>query len=102
MVCYGEYSNHQNIAEHAGLSQEEVLQIHLLRDYLIYMLGFLPGFTYLGGLDERLELRPSLAKCKNQDSRQEAWESEVPRQEFILWIRREMAAYGNDPVNCSE
>ena len=61
-VCYGgEYGpDIQNIADHAGLSVEEVMQIHTSRDYLIYMLGFLPGFTYLGGLDERIHT-PRLA-----------------------------------------
>lgn len=49
-----------NIAEHAGLSEEEVIEIHSSRDYLIYMLGFLPGFCYLGGLDERIHT-PRLA-----------------------------------------
>ena len=34
--------------------------IHTERDYLIDMLGFLPGFAYLGGLDERLHT-PRLA-----------------------------------------
>ena len=55
-VCYGgEYGPDLNlIAEHAGLTCEEVIQIHSSQDYLIYMLGFLPGFTYLGGLDERI------------------------------------------------
>lgn len=55
-VCYGgEYGpDIENIAEHAGLSAEEVIKIHSSKDYLIYMLGFLPGFTYLGGLDERI------------------------------------------------
>lgn len=55
-VCYGgEYGpDIQNIADHAGLSVEEVIKIHTSKDYLIYMLGFLPGFTYLGGLDERI------------------------------------------------
>lgn len=55
-VCYGgEYGPDLNlIAEHAGLTSEEVIQIHSSQDYLIYMLGFLPGFTYLGGLDERI------------------------------------------------
>lgn len=48
------------IAHHAGLSEEEVIRIHSSRDYLIYMLGFLPGFTYLGGLDERIHT-PRLA-----------------------------------------
>ena len=50
----------ENIAEHAGLSVEEVIKIHSSRDYLIYMLGFLPGFCYLGGLDERIHT-PRLA-----------------------------------------
>lgn len=61
-VCYGgEYGpDIRNIADHAGMSVEEVIQIHTSRDYLIYMLGFLPGFTYLGGLDERIHT-PRLA-----------------------------------------
>ena len=50
----------KNIAEHAGLSEQEVIDIHSSRDYLIYMLGFLPGFCYLGGLDERIHT-PRLA-----------------------------------------
>ena len=43
-VCYGgEYGpDLENIAEHAVLSVEEVIKIHYSRDYLIYMLGFLP------------------------------------------------------------
>ena len=50
----------QTIADHAGLTPEEVIKIHASRDYLIYMLGFLPGFCYLGGLDERIHT-PRLA-----------------------------------------
>ena len=55
-VCYGgQYGpDLESIADHAGLSPEEVVKIHTSRDYLIYMLGFLPGFCYLGGLDERI------------------------------------------------
>ena len=61
-VCYGgEYGpDIENIAEHAGLSVDEVIKIHSSKDYLIYMLGFLPGFTYLCGLDERIHT-PRLA-----------------------------------------
>lgn len=61
-VCYGgEYGpDLANIAANAGLSEEEVIKIHSSRDYLIYMLGFLPGFCYLGGLDERIHT-PRLA-----------------------------------------
>lgn len=61
-VCYGgEYGpDIANIAENAGISEQEVIGIHCSKDYLIYMLGFLPGFVYLGGLDERIHT-PRLA-----------------------------------------
>ena len=42
------------MAKHAGLTEAEVIALHTGREYRIYMLGFLPGFPYLGGLDERL------------------------------------------------
>ena len=61
-VCYGgKYGpDIAAIAENAGLSEQEVIDIHSSRDYRIYMLGFLPGFVYLGGLDERIHT-PRLA-----------------------------------------
>ena len=37
-----------------GLSREEIIAIHSGVDYKIYMMGFLPGFVYLGGLDKRI------------------------------------------------
>lgn len=37
-----------------GLSRETIIQIHSGVDYKIYMMGFLPGFVYLGGLDPRI------------------------------------------------
>ena len=43
-----------NVAAHNGLTPEEVIRLHQEPDYLVYMLGFLPGFPYLGGLDQRL------------------------------------------------
>jgi KipI family sensor histidine kinase inhibitor len=42
------------VASHCGLSIEEVIRIHSGTDYLIYMMGFTPGFTYLGGMSEKI------------------------------------------------
>lgn len=42
------------VARHNGLQPEEVIHIHSGRNYLIYMLGFTPGFPYLGGMDPRI------------------------------------------------
>lgn len=45
----------ENVMAHTGLSREEIIERHTSQDYLIYMMGFLPGFAYLGGLDPKLE-----------------------------------------------
>lgn len=42
------------VAEHNGLSESEVVEIHAGTDYLVYMMGFSPGFPYLGGMSSRI------------------------------------------------
>ena len=42
------------VASHNHISEDEVVSIHSGTDYLVYMLGFIPGFTYLGGMDPRI------------------------------------------------
>ena len=42
------------VAQHTGIDEQELIRIHSGTDYLVYMMGFSPGFAYLGGLDERL------------------------------------------------
>lgn len=54
------------VAKRAELTPEEVIRRHSGADYRVYMLGFLPGFTYLGGLD------PKLATPRRQEPRLEA------------------------------
>ncbi|MCL7987529.1 5-oxoprolinase subunit PxpB [Sphingobacterium sp. lm-10] len=55
-VCYGgTYGpDLEEVAAHTGLSEEDVIALHTSNTYLVYMMGFMPGFPYLGGLDERL------------------------------------------------
>jgi KipI family sensor histidine kinase inhibitor len=43
-----------HVAEHNGLAAEDVIRIHSSADCLVYMLGFTPGFCYLGGMDKRI------------------------------------------------
>jgi len=38
------------------LSVNEIIELHTSTSYTVYFIGFLPGFLYLGGLDERLHL----------------------------------------------
>lgn len=55
-VCYGgSYGPDLSIVAHYNnLSEEEVIHKHSSKIYLIYMMGFLPGFPYLGGLPTEL------------------------------------------------
>jgi len=49
-----------DVASLTGLTAEEVVRRHAGAEYAVYMIGFLPGFAYMGGLPERLHL-PRLA-----------------------------------------
>jgi len=42
------------VAQHADLSEAEVIRLHSQATYHVYMIGFSAGFAYLGGLPERL------------------------------------------------
>lgn len=55
-VCYDKDfgPDMDNVQENSGLTRDEVVLIHSIPVYLIYMVGFTPGFPFLGGLDRRL------------------------------------------------
>ncbi|GAB6100525.1 5-oxoprolinase subunit PxpB [Halanaerocella petrolearia] len=42
------------VADYNGLNSQEVIGIHSSREYLVYMLGFTPGFPYLGGMSQQI------------------------------------------------
>lgn len=44
----------ENVAKHNHKTPEEVIQIHTSEEYLIYMLGFIAGFPYLGGMSKEI------------------------------------------------
>ncbi len=61
-VCYGgEYGPDLNdVAAMHGMTPEQAIELHASTNYLVYFLGFVPGFAYLGELPEAL-VTPRLA-----------------------------------------
>ena len=48
--CYEFELDLGRVAEHTGLSGEEIIRLHLTTEYTVYAIGFCPGFPYLGYL----------------------------------------------------
>jgi inhibitor of KinA len=57
-VCYeGEFApDIGQLAKEKNISVEEVIRIHGSKQYRVYMLGFLPGFSYMGEVDEKISI----------------------------------------------
>ncbi|MFS0655906.1 5-oxoprolinase subunit PxpB [Bacillus sp. 179-C3.3 HS] len=55
-VCYGGVygPDLEEVARINGLTPEEVIRIHTTGTYLVYMIGFAPGFPFLGGLSDQI------------------------------------------------
>ncbi|MGG4489157.1 5-oxoprolinase subunit PxpB [Metabacillus idriensis] len=55
-VCYGGElgPDLEFVAEHNKLSPEEVISTHSGSEYLVYMIGFAPGFPYIGGMPDKI------------------------------------------------
>ena len=62
-VCYGGElgPDLDEVAARIDCSPEEVIELHTSREYRVYVVGFVPGFAYMGTVDARLALprRPS-------------------------------------------
>jgi len=51
----GEYGEDlKSVSDLLNISEKEIIKIHSSTIYHVYMIGFSPGFPYLGGLDKRL------------------------------------------------
>jgi KipI family sensor histidine kinase inhibitor len=57
-VCYGgEFGpDLADVADAAGCSEQQVIELHTSRDYRVFVVGFVPGFGYMGPVDPRLAL----------------------------------------------
>jgi inhibitor of KinA len=42
------------VADYHGLSEKEVIEVHAKREYMVYMIGFIAGFPYLGELADKI------------------------------------------------
>ncbi len=57
-VCYGGVFGPDlaSVAEHCGLSQDQVIELHSSNPAYVFMLGFAPGAPYIGMHDEKLAI----------------------------------------------
>jgi KipI family sensor histidine kinase inhibitor len=57
-VCYGGTLGPDlpYVAQQAGCAEEEVISLHTGREYRVFVVGFVPGFAYMGPVDDRLAL----------------------------------------------
>lgn len=53
-VCYELGMDWDKLESHTGLKQEEIIRIHCKQNYSVAMMGFIPGFLYLQGLNEKI------------------------------------------------
>jgi inhibitor of KinA len=55
-VCYGgEFGPDLDfVARHNGLTTAEVIELHATSEFQVYLIGFAPGFPYLGGMSPRI------------------------------------------------
>ncbi len=57
-VCYGGEAGPDlaGVCEQLGMTQEEFIALHSGREYEVELVGFTPGFAYIGGLDTQLNV----------------------------------------------
>ncbi|SEL14418.1 5-oxoprolinase subunit PxpB [Parapedobacter koreensis] len=55
-VCYGDRfgPDLEEVAQEHGMTPDELIQLHRTAIYRVHLIGFTPGFAYLGGLPDRL------------------------------------------------
>ncbi len=66
-VCYeGDFApDLEQLAAWSGMTVSEIIALHTRPEYRVYLIGFLPGFAYMGTVDERIAA-PRLARPREQ------------------------------------
>ena len=57
-VCYEEEfgKDLHFVSNTTGITPQEIVRIHTSKDYYVFMIGFIPGFAYMGEVDERIQV----------------------------------------------
>lgn len=53
-VCYELGLDWEEVQKHTSLKKKEIVDKHIGGDYTVAMMGFIPGFLYLSGLDDKI------------------------------------------------
>ena len=66
-ICYeDEYSlDLDDISQQTNLTKKEIINIHLNTSFHVYMIGFMPGYPFMGDLDKRLSVPRKLSPRVN-------------------------------------
>ncbi len=83
------------VAEFAECSEEDVVRLHAARAYRVYMLGFLPGFAYMGSVDPRIAM-PRLDDSPPAGRRRLGWHRRVADRNLPLRYARWLAHHRPD------
>ena len=81
-VCY-DGPDLEEFARRNSLSVPNVIELHTAPVYSVFLIGFSPGFPYLGPLDVRLDSRIRVLACLLG-----RWQSAASTQEFTALLRR--------------
>lgn len=87
----------KRVSEKTGLSKDEIIQLHTNQAFPIYMVGFLPGFPYVGGFSKQLSI-PRLDKPRNQVPKGSVWDHQFTIRDLSCFIAGGWNIIGTTPV----
>jgi inhibitor of KinA len=76
------------VADYHQVSKEQVIELHTAPIYRVYMMGFLPGFAYMGGLDARIA---TPRRATHKSSCGKCWYCRKPNRDLSIGKPRWLA-----------